>query len=800
MNVRALLWILVCLFGCAFSSVAETAKPPVKAEPPPRGAFQPTRKLIYKKVGAVELRLDVFEPKDFKSTDRRAAFVAIHGGGWGAGNPRSMHRVAAHCADLGMVGFSVQYRLFKAGSEVSVFECVKDARSALRYVRAHAAELGIDPQKIVASGSSAGGHLAVATALFDEVNEAGEDTAISCVPNALVLFSPVIDTSTTGYGNAKVGERWRELSPAHRVGKGTPPTLLFHGTADATTPFKGAQLFHEAMLREGNRCDLVAVEGAPHTYMFKDAALYAETVTKLDGFLASLGFVKVAAAPPQTLRLPGIISDHMVVQAGKPAVIWGWASPGEPVVVSFAGQSMSTQADAKGAWRVTLDPLTAGGPPQTLTVKGKTTLTVKDVLIGEVWLASGQSNMAMQIKGKLHGSVENADAEIAAATDSEIRMFLPDETYAIYELPVPPGEPQSDRAGSWRVCSPQTVADFSAMGYFFARDLRKELKVPVGIVAVAVGGTPIEAWTARSAQEAVPELKPVLEDWRKRLENYDAAREQQAFLDAKAAWLKTRSAAVKSGEPPPKAPAPFKNLGVMMPGGLFNGLIAPLAPYTIRGCIWYQGERNAQGPFSGKYGLQLRTLIQDWRARWADEFYFAWVQLPRFQKAQSLPSEPKGWGVLVRDEMRKTLSVPKTGMAITIDLGGEKDGHPTNKVDYARRLSRVVLHDVYDQPIEQWSGPLFRSAKREGDKMVIQFDHSRGLKASSETLKGFAIAGADQKFVWAQVEIVDDTVQVRGEGIAEPVAVRYAWAANPACNLVNGAGLPASPFRTDDWP
>jgi sialate O-acetylesterase len=231
---------------------------------------------------------------------------------------------------------------------------------------------------------------------------------------------------------------------------------------------------------------------------------------------------------------------------------------------------------------------------------------------------------------------------------------------------------------------------------------------------------------------------------------------------------------------------------------LFNGVIAPLVPYTIRGCIWYQGEKNSLGPLSGYYGTQLQTLIRDWRTRWGDEFYFAWVQLPGFGKEQIAPSEPKGWGVTVRDEMRKTLSVPRTGMAITIDLGGVTAGHPTNKADYAARLSLLALHDVYGKPIATWSGPVFRSAQREGSKMTITFDHATGLKAADE-LKGFAIAGADQKFVWAKAEIAGDKVIVSSDAVREPAAVRYGWAANPICNLVNAAGLPASPFRTDDW-
>ncbi|HYF36649.1 MAG TPA: sialate O-acetylesterase [Prosthecobacter sp.] len=500
------------------------------------------------------------------------------------------------------------------------------------------------------------------------------------------------------------------------------------------------------------------------------------------------------------VTLPAVISDHMVLQSSVPTAIWGWAEAGEEVTVNIVDRTATTIATKDGRWRLKLGALPPSSQPQTLTVKGKNTLTIQDVLIGEVWLGSGQSNMEMRLKDEEHGSVLNADAEIAAAQFPEIRMFVHDATFSIYDLAVPPVEPLANRPGHWQVCSPETAAHFSAVGYFFARDLHQQTGVPVGIISAAVGGTPIEAWTSLPAQKSEPVFKPLLADWRKRLEGFEPGREQQLSQEKKKAWLKQRAEALKKGETVPKAPPPFKNLGVMTPGGLFNGLIAPVAPYTIRGCIWYQGERNAAGPFTGLYGAQLQTLIQDWRARWGDDFHFAWVQLPRFGKPQTQPSEPKAWGVSVREGMRRALAVPNTGMAITIDLGGEKDGHPTNKSDYATRLSKVVLHEVYKKEIPIWSGPLLDKVAGAGGKMTVTFKHGDGLRAASGELQGFAIAGADQKFVWAKTRIQGDQVIVWHDTVAEPVAVRYGWAANPICNLVNGANLPASPFRTDDWP
>jgi acetyl esterase len=254
--------------------------------------LEPTRLVTYKKVGDRELKLHVFEPTGFKPSDKRGCFITIHGGGWTSGEPRRMYPFAAHFAKLGWVGISVEYRLVKAGSGVTPFECVKDGRSAVRYVRAHAKELGIDPQRIVTSGGSAGGHVAASTAMFDGVDEVGEDIKVSSAPNAMVLLFPVIDTSKEGYGNAKCGENWKQISPAHQVKPGLPPTITFHGTGDTVTPFKGAQIFHEAMLKAGNRSELVINEGGKHGYLMFDRALYDETMRKTEAFLTSLGILK----------------------------------------------------------------------------------------------------------------------------------------------------------------------------------------------------------------------------------------------------------------------------------------------------------------------------------------------------------------------------------------------------------------------------------------------------------------------------------------------------------------------------
>jgi acetyl esterase len=288
--MRHLFAVLLLLAVPAFPQTPAKAKAPDAVDTLAKD-LKPSRVLVYKKIADKELQLHVFEPEGFKASDKRACYLIIHGGGWTGGAPPRMYPFAAHYARLGLVGISMSYRLHSAKTGVSVFDCVKDARSAVRYIRVHATELGIDPQKIIVSGGSAGGHLAVSTALFDKVNEDSDDLAISGTPTALVLLFPVIDTSKEGYGQAKIGERWQELSPAHNVRAGLPPTLTFHGTGDTVTPFDGAKAFHEAMLKAGNRSELDVNEGGAHGYLMRDKALFDDTMKKTDVFLKSLGLL-----------------------------------------------------------------------------------------------------------------------------------------------------------------------------------------------------------------------------------------------------------------------------------------------------------------------------------------------------------------------------------------------------------------------------------------------------------------------------------------------------------------------------
>lgn len=489
------------------------------------------------------------------------------------------------------------------------------------------------------------------------------------------------------------------------------------------------------------------------------------------------------------VRLPAVISDHMVLQQDVAAPIWGWADNAEEVTVTIAGQSKSAKPAIDGKWLIKLDKLTTGGPHE-LVVKGKNTLKIVDVLVGEVWLGSGQSNMAMTVSRS-----KDFEAEQAAANLPSIRMFRESSSAAT--------EPQEGGSGKWEVCSSDTIGSFSATAFFFGRELHKTLKVPVGLINSSVGGTPIEAWTSMAAQKELPELKPLFARWDNDVATYDPEKAKAAFEKQQAQWRLAAKQARDAGKLPPRAPQspvnPRKNSH--HPAVLFNGKIAPLVPYAIRGAIWYQGESNANSNRGGSgaenYGLQLRTMIADWRGRWGQgDFPFAWVQLPLFHKAQVEPVEETGW-TTVREQMLKTLKVPNTGMAITLDLGEANDIHPKDKQGVGKRLAMWALAKVYNQKNVVASGPLPDGYEIDGEEVVLSFRYATGLNANGEELKGFAISGADQKWLPAKARIEGDQVVVWHPDLKQPKAVRYAWADHPEANLVNGAGLPASPFRTD---
>lgn len=492
------------------------------------------------------------------------------------------------------------------------------------------------------------------------------------------------------------------------------------------------------------------------------------------------------------VRLPAILSDHMVLQAERLVPIWGWADANEKITVSFADQTATTTANAKGRWQIDLKPLTASTEPQTLTVTGSNSLTVNDVLVGEVWLGSGQSNMAMRVDSSL-----DAEKEKAAAVLPTLRMFTVARKTAT--------NPQDDCQGTWVVCSPETVGAFSATAYFFGRELHRELKQPVGLINSSWGGTAIEAWISSPAQASLPVYPEIIAPWNEATAKpYDPAKAQAAYDVAVAKWKEASAKAKAEKRPVSRAPqAPVDpRLNHNHPANLFNGMIAPLIPYAFRGALWYQGESNASKSYAAAYGEQLKTLIGDWRSRWQHDFPFAWVQLPEFKAPQQAPVETYQTWPVIREQMLNTLSVPDTGMAVTLGLGEEKDIHPKNKQGVGQRLSLWALGTVYGKSVAATSGPVLKNHAVKGNTMTLTFDHiGAGLqsKAGDNQLQGFAIAGADRRFFPARAVLQNDRVIVSSSRVAEPVAVRYAWADNPVWSLQNSAGLPASPFRTDDW-
>jgi sialate O-acetylesterase len=507
----------------------------------------------------------------------------------------------------------------------------------------------------------------------------------------------------------------------------------------------------------------------------------------------TLVFCGVILADVQT---PAVIGDNMVLQQGMQIPIWGKADPCEQVVVKFSGSTWKTTTDANGKWEMKIGPYMAQKDGQDFIIEGKNTIVLKNVLVGEVWVCSGQSNMEFALKG-----ADNSQQEVSEANYPQIRLFTVGNKVSY--------TPMDNCRGKWQQCSPSTAKNFSAVGYFFGREIYKQLGVPVGLLNASWGGTPAESWMSKEYLENDSNLQPILKRFDETVANYPAIKqkynEQKAQYDQMAAKMRAEH---KTPPWPPQAPVGLNN--PYSPTGLFNGMIRPIIPYGIRGVIWYQGESNADRAY--QYRTLFPTMIKCWRDAWKEgDFPFYYVQLANWRAIRPQPSQ-SDWAEL-REAQLLTLSTPNTGMAVIIDIGDMKGAgdmaalHPTNKQDVGKRLALWALAKTYNKNIE-YSGPLYKSMEVSGDKVLLHFDHvDGGLMVSSakgvevnEPLKGFALAGADKKFVWADAKIEGDTVVVWSDKVAQPVAVRYAWADNPICNLYNKAGLPASPFRTDAWP
>jgi len=543
------------------------------------------------------------------------------------------------------------------------------------------------------------------------------------------------------------------------------------------------------------------------------------------------------------VKLPAIFGDHMVLQRDAKVPVWGWADANEAVTVTAGDVKANATTGADGKWTATLVGLKASDKPIDVIVAGKNSLTLHDVLVGDVWVCSGQSNMEFQLGGGKwgFGGAHNAETEIPKADHPTLRLFIVKKKIAF--------EPQTDCGGEWKVCTPETAPRFSAVGYFFGRDIMESQHIPVGMIGTYWGGTLAQAWTSLEALKAHPKLSymagaferlrdnlanirqryetEVIPKWQKDRDAWEKD-VNEPYHAALRQWAIDTAKAHDAGQPLPPKPKPAKE-SPRRPGPpdsdpntatvLTNGMIAPIVPYAIKGAIWYQGEANAGQP--KEYETLFPVMITDWRTRWGEgDFPFFWVQLANFMARNPEPTQTAdGWPGL-RDAQSKTLKLPNTGQAVIIDIGQGDDIHPKDKMDVGRRLSLAARHVAYGENLV-YSGPTYDSMQIAGDKVRINFKNvGSGLtiaaapttqpdvapEAPATQLKGFAIAGEDHKFVWATAVIepmfnagASDTVYVSSPEVKEPKAVRYGWADNPAVNLYNKEGLPASPFRTDNW-
>jgi sialate O-acetylesterase len=517
--------------------------------------------------------------------------------------------------------------------------------------------------------------------------------------------------------------------------------------------------------------------------------------------LAAAAGLWLPAAATADVKPHPLFSDHMVLQRGRPVPVWGTAAPGETIQVTVAaaapggrtapGVAVAAVADAAGKWRADLPGMTPG-TGLTLTIKGTNTVELKDVAVGDVWLCSGQSNMEWKLTQL---NKEDQGKKVAAnAANPNIRLF----TVPNRPFPEPQKDfPASDREGKWLECKPEAVINFSAVGYFFGRDVQKAQNVPVGLIAADWGGTPAEAWTSRDGLYSVPELQHYVKRLDDQTKGYDAKKAEEKYKADLEKWKTAAAKAKADGKQPPRAPQKPGpgGVGPHTPAALYNGMIAPLLPFPIAGAIWYQGESNAGR--AAEYYTLLPTMIRDWRRQWGYDFPFLIVQLAPFRGGAS----GVDYAELRDAQFQTTRVLGRVGIAVITDAGDETDIHPQEKEPVGARLALAARRIAYGENVEH-SGPVYKSLTVTGNKAVVAFDHAAGLKAAGDAVHGFTVSGADGKYHPAKAVIEGNTVVVTSDKVEKPVAVRYGWVnfAKPELNLFNTAGLPAVPFRTDNFP
>jgi len=492
----------------------------------------------------------------------------------------------------------------------------------------------------------------------------------------------------------------------------------------------------------------------------------------------------VASGLRGALTLPAIIGDHMVLQQKQANPIWGWDTPGTRVKVSFAGQTHAATAGADGKWTVKVSALPANAQPQALTIVGTSTRVLQDILVGEVWMCSGQSNMGFKLNSDWNG-----DLEAAASNLPNLRLISVPQ--------VGTQELKTDFKGQWRASSAETARAFSAVGFLFGRYIHEIVGVPVGLIDNAWGGSAAEAWVRRTTIENEPRFQALMDGTRKREGDLLSAKGQAAAESARAEWKVASEKARAEKKPAPRGPTDWLT-GNARPGNIFAGVVNPTLGYGMKGVVWYQGESNAGRAY--EHAELFPYLIKQWRQEWGQgDFSFYWVQLADFMAEKALPGEST-WAEL-RETQTKTLALPNTGQAVIIDLGEGKDIHPRNKHDVAARLVRWALVKDYGMKMP-YRSPEFSSVAITGNKALVTIDcFGSTLRAFDVAeARGFAVCGADKVWHWATGKVIGpNQVEVTSEQVAAPMAVRYAWADNPVCNLFSNDGLPVTPFRTDTF-
>ena len=743
---------------------------------------------VYKKASGANLKIYRFDPEGHDpKKEKRPAVVFFFGGGWNGGSIDQFALQSRYLAGRGMVAFVADYRV-KSRHKVAPNACVEDGKSAVRWVRKNADRLGIDPELIAAGGGSAGGHVAAAAGICEGFENESEDLSISSKPNALLLFNPVYDNGAEdGFSHDRIKEWFPAISPAHNITADDPPTIVFLGSKDKLIPVAIAESFRNKMNQQKIQTELHVYDGQPHGFFNPTRGIgFSDTLAKTDQFLVKLGYLsgpvdaqKIKALEDNAakakkdsekakkqaeLNVASPFSDNAVLQRDIPVPVWGTAKPGTAVKVEFAGQKKSSTADDKGRWKIQLEPMAANASPQKLSVSSaKSKVAFSNVLVGEVWICAGQSNMQMSYK---------AVPEIKALMPSaeNIRWFSVPKTVAFTK--------QDQCEGQWLDQPPD-----SAVAFAFAHFLEEAADVPIGIFQASWGSSSIEGWMPKDLTQKLPHFK-------KQMKAFDADTKKltriKELLAGPKPWNRKNDIFLRT-----------------QPNIIYNAMIHPLAPYACRGLVWYQGEANAKSIDAMlQYDDSLNAWIQRYRQQWGqDDFHFLGVMLPGYaHKVKEGPKHPgaRSWA-WIRESQLKALELQQTAIANTVDLGQANNIHPKDKLPIGKRLALLAARDTLGQDV-QAQGPVMNRVEVKGAQLVVHFDHAKELKTlNGNAPAGFWLADDSKKWVKAKTKLSGKTVTLSSPELKKPLYVRYAFAGKPEVNLVNGADLPAYPFRTDTF-